>query len=539
MNTGFDNECWACGEPKLHDPCLTCGQSAQATDSLPPGTVIAQRYRIETVLGRGGFGITYVAHHDLLNVKVAVKEFFPSGASRSGLLVRSPTATGAVPFERVRAEFLEEGRTVARFNHPGIVKVLDAVQENNTSYLVMELLRGDTVEGLVSKRGPFVDAHVRQLLTAVAAALGELHRGGVLHRDIKPANVFWQVDRGPVLIDFGSARQLIGAQSSTATALVSPGYAPIEQYQQRGTFGPPTDLYGLGATAYFAMTGQVPISSLDRSLGSEILGAPSTNDQQLADAVMSALEVRQQDRPADTAALTAMLAATAVRPITASESQQHRTAARPIPAQPVHPARPAQSAQPAPPVAWPNAVREPKRKSALPSDPRGPAKRRGPDPIVEVGAAILLLGTLGAVLGWAASLADNRPAVTTSGRRATSATAAASVTTKPMVSTVSRPKDNSVAATPPPISTPISKELTSATSTSVDQIPFITAATFTPESTVFAPNYPNFTPRLDVGFNAPKFGEEIITASLFTDGVEVTENELKDAELGNVVASPG
>jgi serine/threonine protein kinase len=266
--------CLACGSP-LHERafrCEVCGIPIEVSDVLEIGTLISGRYRVESILGRGGFGVTYRALHGMLGKEVAIKELFPAGATRRGATVIAPTTAGNEAFQQTRARFIEEGRTLGMFQLPGTVRVLDALDDNGTTYLVMEMLEGPTLEKLVREEGPLVEDQVVWLIEHLATTLGHLHQGGVLHRDIKPANVIMVPNRGPVLIDFGSARQLISQSTRSATAMVSHGYAPIEQYQQHGTFGPPTDLYGLGATAYYATTAEEPPSSIDRLTG----GAPLT-----------------------------------------------------------------------------------------------------------------------------------------------------------------------------------------------------------------------------------------------------------------------
>ncbi len=290
------------------------GLDTPALGALAVGTVVGGRYRIVSVLGRGGFGITYEATYGELGARAAVKELFLPGSVRFGSTVQPPESQRS-RFAMIRDRFVEEGRTLARYDHPGIVKVFDVVRDFNTTYLVMELLVGETLETVLS-RGPLPESQVRNIFEKVAEALDVLHADDTLHRDIKPANIVSNPTRGPVLIDFGSSRQLVATgDDSYATAMVTSGYAPVEQYQSRGSFGPPTDLYSLAATALHALTGTAPPSSLDRldvSDGGETddpLVVPDTTDPRFADAIRRCLNTKPEARPQSVRELTKILSA--------------------------------------------------------------------------------------------------------------------------------------------------------------------------------------------------------------------------------------
>jgi serine/threonine protein kinase len=295
----MNRTCWDCraSTPVNEDRCRACGTETWPDDALAAGTVIGDRYTVTRLLGRGGFGITYAATHGMLHQQVAIKEFFPSGSTRIGTTVRPSATTGPTTYNTTRDKFLDEGHTLARYDHPGIVRVLDAINENNTTYLVMELLMGDTLETLIANNGPLPEHQVETLLVKIADTLTVLHADGILHRDIKPSNIIWHKTRGPVLIDFGSARNVISAHTKTATALVSHGYAPIEQYQTRATYGPQTDIYGLAATAYHALTATPPPSAIDRLTNDNYIPAKSDNVA-LADVISYGLQPLQTNRPA-------------------------------------------------------------------------------------------------------------------------------------------------------------------------------------------------------------------------------------------------
>ncbi|MDQ3398769.1 MAG: serine/threonine protein kinase, partial [Deinococcota bacterium] len=215
-----------------------------ASPHLPPGTKLANgRYSVGKVLGQGGFGITYKGADLSLNRPVAIKEFFPDGSSRHTTLLVPPTSFGNQGLREALNNFLDEARTLAQFNHPAIVDVLDVFEENFTAYLVMELLQGETLGARIQERGKLTPEEVTTLAVNMASALSVVHHAGLLHRDIKPDNIFLTTDGRAVLIDFGSARAYAGGQTVSHTRLVTPGYAPLEQYTSQAKFGPYTDIY--------------------------------------------------------------------------------------------------------------------------------------------------------------------------------------------------------------------------------------------------------------------------------------------------------
>ncbi len=225
-------------------------------------------YEIRAVLGQGGFGITYLAHDNNLDQPVAIKEFLPAGiAARRGPETIVPaTPDGAADFEWGLRRFVEEGRTVARFDHPAIVRVQSVFEANGTAYLVMRYERGESLGALLRRVPRLPEAHLRRILHDVMLGLEVMHAAGFIHRDIKPGNIYLRDDGRALLIDFGAARQALSSHTRALTSVVSPGYAPFEQYRADGVAqGPWTDIYALGATAYRAIRGQAPETSLERS----------------------------------------------------------------------------------------------------------------------------------------------------------------------------------------------------------------------------------------------------------------------------------
>jgi serine/threonine protein kinase len=233
-------------------------------DALLPGTRVG-RYNIESVLGQGGFGITYRAYDSELGREVALKEYMPAAtAIRTGEGTLHPRSTRtASDFIAGRDRFIAEGRTLASLERlPGIVRVYDLVQAHGTAYIVMELLAGGTLNDRLAREGTLRQDEAKALLAPLMAGLSKVHATGFLHRDIKPANILLDGEGGPILADFGAARAT-ATLITGATAIFTPGYAATEQFTE-GAQGPWTDIYGLAATLHHAITGQPPPNSFDR-----------------------------------------------------------------------------------------------------------------------------------------------------------------------------------------------------------------------------------------------------------------------------------
>jgi serine/threonine protein kinase/TolB-like protein len=234
---------------------------------LPPGHLI-QWYEITEVLGHGGFGITYLATDTNLKQNVAIKEFFPAefvyrGAANK-VVTNSEESNEVIQWARAR--FLEEGQTLAQFDHPGIVRVIAVFEANDTAYLVMRYENGEPLSNQIPRRKQLAEELIWPLIDPLLDGLELVHQAGFIHRDIKPGNIFIREDGSPVLLDFGSARKAMGEATRTLTTLVSPGFAPIEQYQQEGaTQGPWTDIYGMAATLYRCAFGASPADAVQRS----------------------------------------------------------------------------------------------------------------------------------------------------------------------------------------------------------------------------------------------------------------------------------
>ena len=225
-------------------------------------------YEIKSILGQGGFGITYLARDTNLNHDVAIKEYLPiefSARDPSGA-VKPISEEHAEMFEWGKTRFLDEARTLVAFNHPNIVRVLSFFEFNSTGYMVMEYVEGLDFADLIGPAGSLDEDHLLAIIVPILEGLEQVHDQGYVHRDIKPRNIVIRNDGSPVLIDFGSARQAMREQTRTLTSLVTPGYSPMEQYHQAiGKQGPWTDIYALGATLYAGVTGKKPADALKRS----------------------------------------------------------------------------------------------------------------------------------------------------------------------------------------------------------------------------------------------------------------------------------
>ena len=306
--------CPACQTPNAPDAgfCHVCGTPLGELEAgfapLAPGTLVREdTLRIEDVLGRGGFGITYRATEIASGRIVAVKEFFPFGCVRHNGQVRASALMDAAQWQQARDDFLREARLLMGHAHPHIVQVLEVWQERGTALLAMEFLRGETLATRL-KRGPLRESETLPLLEHIGGALQTLHDHSLLHRDIKPDNIMLCADdeeksnatKRAVLLDFGAARHFHGTRTQAMTQIVTPGYAPLEQYGTQARFGTYTDLYALGATVYHALTGRAPAAATDRAVGESVVAPENINphiSHRLSEAVMWALQMRVDERP--------------------------------------------------------------------------------------------------------------------------------------------------------------------------------------------------------------------------------------------------
>jgi serine/threonine protein kinase len=284
--------------------------------SLKAGQLIG-RYEIVSVLGQGGFGITYRARDVQLGREVAIKEYLPSALAvrQDGSTVLPRTTKMADDFGWGRDRFVTEGRTLASLHRvPAIVQVFDFLEANGTAYIVMELLSGVTLEERINSGGRLKPEEVDRIVWPLLDGLEQVHAAGFLHRDIKPANILLDAAGNPTLIDFGASRAAMVGRTAAMTAIFTPGYAAAEQMTSAKQ-GPWTDIYGLAATLYHAIVGKAPPNAFDRMLDDayEPLGklAPAGFSPGLLAGIDAGLTVVARDRPQSIAGWRPILGMTA------------------------------------------------------------------------------------------------------------------------------------------------------------------------------------------------------------------------------------
>ena len=293
--------------PEGTEVCPACGYDLRKDQgkyplALPAGTVLNGQYILGRVLGQGGFGITYVAQDHRTGMLVAVKEYFPDTmATRSqGPSVSAYTGQREENFTYGKECFLNEAKTLAEFiGNPNIVRVYSYFEENNTAYFVMEYVQGTSFQDYLKDRGKISWQEAKWILFPVMEALAAVHRKGIVHRDVTPDNIYITRDGQVKLLDFGAARYSLGDKSRSLDVVLKHGFAPKEQYSRHGRQGPFTDVYALGATFYFAITGRIPPDSIDRQDEDDLI-LPSSLGVKIPvgveDALCKALAVSAQDR---------------------------------------------------------------------------------------------------------------------------------------------------------------------------------------------------------------------------------------------------
>ncbi|MBF0109197.1 MAG: SUMF1/EgtB/PvdO family nonheme iron enzyme [Magnetococcales bacterium] len=280
--------------------------STQFTDALPAGSKILW-FEILKVLGKGGFGITYLGRDTNQDQLVAVKEYLPGTfASRTESRQVHPNSPSCKDqFEWGLQRFLKEAQTLARFRHPAIVRVVSFFRDANTAYMVMEYVEGEGMDGLLKRKKTLAEEELRKMLPPLLDGLEVLHQANFIHRDIKPPNILIRQDGSPVILDFGSARQSVG---DDMTSLLSLGYSPFEQYDSSGERqGPWSDIYAMGGVIYRCISGRKPADAAlriaarlrndpDPMKAAVEMGRGRYSPKFLA-AVDKALEVLETDRP--------------------------------------------------------------------------------------------------------------------------------------------------------------------------------------------------------------------------------------------------
>lgn len=274
--------------------------------ALLPETLLHGRFRVQKVIGAGGFGITYLAYDEKMDIKVAIKEYFPknlvlrqSGETQITMQTYSENAL----FQKGLQRFINEAKILARFQeHTAVVNVFDYFEENHTAYIVMEYLEGQTLKEHIRKNGVLSIDFGAKMMRILAETLAVVHSQGLIHRDVSPDNIFICDNDRIRLIDFGSVKTIQPEGAKTQTLILTPKYAPLEQFQHIGNVDSRVDIYSLGATMYKAFTGKTPVSSLDR-VGHDTLEYPNKLRKEipeyLSDIIMKCMEIHAKDRCAD------------------------------------------------------------------------------------------------------------------------------------------------------------------------------------------------------------------------------------------------
>ena len=300
--------------------CPECGRaygSANAeTFALKPGTILEGKYLVGKMLGQGGFGITYIGFDLLLEQKVAIKEYYPMSTgmvSREGhsTVVWSSAMMGKTGTQKGFDSFLKEARKMAKLGGiPGVVGVKSVFIQNETAYIVMDFIEGETLLKKLQKNGPMDFDSCVKLMTPIMQALAEVHEHGIIHRDISPDNIMVRPDGKLILLDLGAAKDLDiqgndgSVQSSQMVA--KHGFSPIEQYSKSGKVGPWTDIYAMAATIYYCCTGILPPPATDRTIDDTLACQPRLTQAQF-DILADCMRMRPQDRPQSMDTLLQML----------------------------------------------------------------------------------------------------------------------------------------------------------------------------------------------------------------------------------------
>ena len=309
---------------KIENLCINCMKERQEPDGvcehcgfdegkydlpqhhMKPFTILAGKYLIGKAIGEGGFGITYIGMDLELEVRVAIKEYYPQGVAAriSGInncTVCSCTDSTRPFFEEGREKFINEARTIAKFRGlPEIVGIIEFFRENQTAYIVMEYLDGQTLKQYLRANGGKIPTdEILRMMRPLVLSLGKIHSEGLIHRDISPDNIMLMKDKSVKILDFGGARDFASRNGKSMSVLVKHGYAPEEQYRSQGDQGPWTDVYALCATMYRCITGEIPPNALDRLYQDELKPISSfdvTCPKYIEKAITKGLNVRKDGR---------------------------------------------------------------------------------------------------------------------------------------------------------------------------------------------------------------------------------------------------
>ena len=320
------NKCFGCMEEIQGYPCPHCGFDPRSVKgieyALPMGTILAGKYLVGRVLGQGGFGITYVGWDIALERKVAIKEYYPSGQ-----VSRNPGSRGLTWYTSVQSQqakqngtqmFLKEARKMSKVDDiPNVVRVRDLFQENETAYIVMDFVEGETLKARLEKTGPLPWEQAKGIFLPAIQAMEQVHQAGLVHRDISPDNLMLTPDGKVKILDLGAAKDLSVNNGASSMQVAKGGFSPFEQYTQRGSSGPWTDVYAMAATVYYTLTGKLPPVATDRvvedTISWEEPGLKALSAQAL-EALQKAMVISAKTRMQSMEELEKGLYSTAVKP---------------------------------------------------------------------------------------------------------------------------------------------------------------------------------------------------------------------------------
>ena len=299
---------------------------------LQPNTTLqGGKYRIERVLGQGGFGITYLATHLSLQRQVAIKEFFMKdfcSRDEATQTMSTPSTGSRSLVEQYRKKFIKEARNLARLNHPHIISVIDVFEENDTVYYVMPYLSGGSLQDYVKTHGTLSEQEAMKYVKQIASALKYMHEDEhICHYDVKPANILLNDKGNAVLIDFGISKNYDakGQETTTTPVGMSEGYAPIEQYQQNvEEFSPVSDVYALGATLYFLLHGRRPVSAVHRASGTSLLMSKQLSSG-IKDIINASMKVSKRERAKSVDVFMGNIDTSSQRVYTSAQDEDERT----------------------------------------------------------------------------------------------------------------------------------------------------------------------------------------------------------------------
>ena len=361
-------------------PCPHCGFDPRSVKgieyALPMGTILAGKYLVGRVLGQGGFGITYVGWDIALERKVAIKEYYPSGQ-----VSRNPGSRGLTWYTSVQSQqakqngtqmFLKEARKMSKVDDiPNVVRVRDLFQENETAYIVMDFVEGETLKARLEKTGPLPWEQAKGIFLPAIQAMEQVHKAGLVHRDISPDNLMLTPDGKVKILDLGAAKDLSVNNGASSMQVAKGGFSPFEQYTQRGSSGPWTDVYAMAATVYYTLTGKLPPVATDRvvedTISWEEPGLKALSAQAL-EALQKAMVISAKNRMQSMEELEKGLYSTAVEPApTPAPQPVQETKPEPQPAPETKPeSQPEQEVKPEPkptPEPAPQAKAEAGKKS--------------------------------------------------------------------------------------------------------------------------------------------------------------------------------